>query len=139
MGQTVTVELPEDVYEHLKKAAEELGQPLEEVLTKAVQSGMPPSVEDLPEEQREAFAAMARMSDDELWEITRSSLPESKQRQLSRLLRKQQAGELTDEKRRKLDALHEEANSLTLRKAHAYALLKWRNRRLPTSADLHSG
>jgi len=134
---TLTLELPEEIYEHLKRAAEDLGQPLETVLMQAVQAGLPPSVEDLPPEDREEFAAMARLSDEELREIARSSLPASKQRQLSRLLHKEQESNLTEEERRKLEALHQEVDRITLRKAHAYALLKWRNRRVPTVAELH--
>lgn len=136
---TVTLELPEEIYEHLKQAADDLRQPLETILIQAVQAGLPPSVGDLPPEDREEFAAMARLSDEKLWEIACSSLSASKQRQLSHLLRKEQEGTLmgTGEERRKLEALHQEVNWITLRKAHAYALLKWRNRRVPTVAELH--
>ncbi|GIX48912.1 MAG: hypothetical protein KatS3mg131_3123 [Candidatus Tectimicrobiota bacterium] len=75
---------------------------------------------------------MARLSDQELWNIAQSTLPKAKQLQLSRLLRKNAAGILTEKEHRKLEALHREADLITLRKAHAYALLKWRNRRIPT-------
>jgi hypothetical protein len=49
-----------------------------------------------------------------------------KQQKLSRLLRKNQAGTLTERERKALDELISESERLMLRKARAYALLKWR-------------
>lgn len=132
MTQTITLNLPEEVHEHLKQTADALQQPIETVLVQAIRAGLPPSVADVPPEHREEFQAMARLSDQELWNIAQSTLPKAKQLQLSRLLRKNAAGILTEKEHRKLEALHREADLITLRKAHAYALLKWRNRRIPT-------
>jgi hypothetical protein len=139
MAQTVTLKLPEEIYECLKRAAEALQQPIETVLVQVVQAGLPPSVDDVPPEYREEFQAMARLSDQELWDVAQSTLPKAKQLQLSRLLRKNEAGTLSEKEHRKLEALHREADLITLRKAHAYALLKWRNRRIPTLDELHKG
>lgn len=136
MAQTVTLQLPKEVYERLKQAADALHQSMETVLVQAVQAGLPPSVEDLPAKHRQEFQTMARLSDEELWSIARSMLPAVKQRQLTRLLHKNQEGTLTKQERDKLEALHWEADWITLRKAHAYALLKWRNHRIPTLAEL---
>lgn len=136
MAQTVTLQLPNEVYERLKQAADALHQSMETVLVQAVQAGLPPSVEDVPPKHREEFKTMARLSDEQLWSIARSTLPAVKQRQLTRLLHKNQEGTLTEQERDKLEALHREADWITLRKAHAYALLKWRNHRIPTLAEL---
>lgn len=139
MAQTVTLQLPTEVYERLKEAANALQQPMEMVLIQAVRAGLPPSVDDLFPEHREEFKAMALLSDEELWNIARSTLQEAKQRQLTRLLRKNEAGTLSEGERHKLEALHREADWITLRKAHAYALLKWRNQRIPSLDELLKG
>ncbi len=139
MPQTITLQLPEEIYKRLKQAADALQQPLEVVLVQAVRAGLPPSVDDLPPEHRGEFKAMTRLSNEELWGIARSTLSEGKQRQLSRLLRKNEAGALNEQERRKLEALHREADLIMLRKAHAYALLKWRSQPLPSLDELSRG
>ncbi|HED04729.1 MAG TPA: hypothetical protein ENI60_08255 [Candidatus Fraserbacteria bacterium] len=136
MPKNVTLQLPEELYEHLKQAAAALQQPVETVLVQVVQAGLPPAVEDLPPEQRDDFEIMARLSDCELWKIAHSSLSKAKQRQLSSLLNKNQLGNLTESEHRKLESLRQEVSLITLRKAHAYALLKWRNQRIPTLDEL---
>lgn len=102
----------------------------------ALEAGLPPTEAELPPELRGEFAQLARLEDEALWKIARSSLPLAKQRTLSRLLRKNQEDTLTEAERQKLDALIEETDRLTLRKALAYALLKWRRHSLPSLAEL---
>jgi hypothetical protein len=131
----ITLQLPEEIYTQLKLASETLKQPIEEVLVQSVKMGLPPPIDDLPPEYQPEFAAMMRMSDGELWQIAQRVFPETKQRQLSNLLRKNQTGTLTEKEERKLDTLHREANQLMLRKAHAYALLKWRGHRVPKPTE----
>jgi hypothetical protein len=130
------MQLSEETYARLKQACEVLQQPLETVLIHTIQAGLPPSVDDLPSEQQEAFTVMARLSDRKLWAIARSVLPPARQRRLTQLLSKNQSGVLSARERRALEALHREVNLLTLRKAHAYALLKWRGRSVPVLAEL---
>jgi len=82
------------------------------------------------------FMEMESLSDKELWKVAESKMPSSRQRWYSRLLRKNQAGTLRDIEKQQLADLGAEARKLTLRKAHAYAVLKWRGHRIPTLAEL---
>ena len=136
MAQTVTLQLPEAIYERIKRTAEATKRPLEDVLLKTLESALPPSMEDLPIEYQGEFTAMESLSDEELWKIAESKIPPAQQSLYSRLLRKNQAGMLKDIEKRQLSDLGAEARKLTLRKAHAYALLKWRGHRIPTLAEL---
>lgn len=131
MAQQVTLDLPETVYERLKRTAEALGCPLEEVVLQALELSLPPLGEELPPELREEAARMVRLDEPALRQIARSTLPPGQQRTLSRLLRKQQAGTLSEAEQKRLEALVQEADRLMLRKALAYALLKWRGHPLP--------
>jgi hypothetical protein len=51
-------------------------------------------------------------------------------------LAKNAAGSLTVGERKKLNALGDEARQLTLKKAHAYLLLKWRGHTIPSSEEI---
>lgn len=97
----------------------------------------PPSVDDVPEPLQSELKALEQLSDDKLWNLTESHLAPSRQRTLSRLLRKNQAEDLTEREQRQLDELLEEEQRLTVKKAHAWLLLKWRGHRIPTLEELH--
>jgi hypothetical protein len=63
-------------------------------------------------------------------------LPPAHQRLYSRLLQKNSQGAITVPEKKKLHALGEEARRLTLKKAHAYMLLKWRGHYIPSPEEL---
>ena len=136
MTYTETVRLPEDIYHRLEQSAQVANKPVEEVILQSVKAGMPPSVNHLPSQYREECLALQRLSDKRLRQVAESTLPEGRQRRYAHLLRKNQAGDLTRQEREQLNRLGIEARRLTLRKAYAYALLKWRGERIPASADL---
>ena len=68
--------------------------------------------------------------------MAQSQLPPDRQRLYTRLLEKNSQGTLTPREKDMLDALGEEARRLTLKKAHAYMLLKWRGHAIPSREDL---
>lgn len=136
MGHTVTVRLPEDIYSRLAQSAQVTNKPMEELVVQSVKAGLPPSVNDLPSDIRQECLALERLSDKQLWRVAESTLSAGRQRRYTHLLRKNQAGTSDERERQQLTQLGEEARRLTLRKAYAYALLKWRGHRIPTSAEL---
>jgi hypothetical protein len=136
MRHTVTVRLPEDIYSRLQQSAQVTNTPVEELVVQSVKAGLPPSVQDLPPDVRQECLAMERLSDRQLRRIAESTLSAGRQRRYTHLLRKNQAGTLDERERHQLAQLGEEARRLTLRKAYAYALLKWRGHRIPTLAEL---
>lgn len=90
------------------------------------------SIDDVLEPLRSELKALEQLSDDELWKLAESHLAPSRQRTLSRLLRKNQAGTLTEKVRQQLDELVEEGEDLTAKKAYGWVLLKRRGHRIPT-------
>ena len=70
---------------------------------------------------------MEDRDDAALWEITRSTLPPARQRLYDRLLRKNAESTLGPREQETLRAIGEEARRLTLKKAHAWLVLKWRD------------
>ena len=67
----LTLELPEDVYERVRRAAKGMNQPLEEALVNIVRAATP-SLEKVPAEYRAELEGMEDLGDDELWGISRS-------------------------------------------------------------------
>src|SRR5271163_1349715 len=99
MSQPVlTLQLPEDIYEHVRRAAKGMNQPVEKALANIVRAATP-SLEKVPDEYRAELEAMEDLVDDELWRITRSHLAAAKQRRLERLLEDNPREALTDKKR----------------------------------------
>jgi len=133
--QTVTLQLPEEIYNRVKRNAEAMKQPVEKVLVEAISASIP-SVDGLPLDIKEELEALEGLSDDKLWEVARSMMPTPQQRKYSNLLRKNSAGTLTEGEQKELSNLGTEARRLTLRKAQAYVLLKQRGHQIPTLAEM---
>jgi hypothetical protein len=89
-----------------------------------------PNVDDAPPDMQAELARMTWLSDQELWVIAHSTMPDQQQKQLWYLTELQTKRLLTQEEQEMLDALRQEYGSVTLRKARAYALLSLRGGRL---------
>ena len=131
--QSVTLHLSEAVMRRAKRAADALQHPLEEVLSATLAAALP-DVEDAPTDMRPDLARMTWLSDQDLWAIARSTMPDDQQVQLQYLTELQAQRSLTQEDQEKLEALRQEYGRITLRKARAYALLSMRGGR-PLLAD----
>jgi hypothetical protein len=135
MGRPVlTVELPEDIYERIRRAAKGMNQPVEKALVNIVRAATP-SLEQVPAEYRVELEAMEDLGDEELSRIARRRPAPAQQRRLERLLGKNERGELTDRERRALAELRAEGDRLMLRRSYAALLLKYRGHRVPNIED----
>lgn len=133
--QAITVELPEDVYEHVKRAALGMRRPLDRALASIVKAATP-SLEKVPAEYRSELESLEALSDERLWKIAESRVPEKHEGTLTRLLRKNQGPGLTEREQQSLTRLRSETGRVALRKAYAYLLLKYRGHRIPTLHDM---
>ena len=133
---TVAIQVPQTLYRRLERLAQLTRRPLESLIVQTLLSNLPPLPDDLPAAQRDALVALEGLSDDELWQVTRSAMLEGDQEQFAALRDKRRAGTLTPAQRTVLDQLAQGADLLTLRKAYAAVLLTWRGHRLPTPDDL---
>ncbi len=131
----VTLELPDDIYERVRRAAKGMNQPVETALVNIVRAATP-SLEKVPAEYRALLEAMEDLGDDELWRIARSRLAPAKQRRWELLLDKNQRGEPTDREKQALGELRAEGDRLMLQRSYATLLLKYRGHRVPNVEDL---
>jgi hypothetical protein len=131
----LTFELPEDVYERVRRAAKGMNQPVEKALVTIVRAATP-SLEKVPAEYRAELEALEEIGDEELWRILRSRPSPAQQRRLDRLLDKNQRGDLTDRERRALSELHADGDRRMLRRSYAALLLKFRGHRVPNVEDV---
>ncbi|MFQ5855446.1 MAG: hypothetical protein ACE5LU_07395 [Anaerolineae bacterium] len=116
-----------------RQAANALQRPVEEVLTATLAATLP-DVDDAPPDMQTELARMTWLSDQELWAIAHSTMPEEQQMKLHYLTELQTQHSLTQEEQETLEALRREYGRVTLRKARAYALLSLRGGR-PLLAD----
>jgi hypothetical protein len=133
--QAITVELPEEVYEHVKRAALGMKRPLERVLASIVKAATP-SLEKVPTQYRSELESMEALSDEKLWKIAESAAPVEHERMMARLLRKNQGPGLTEREQQRLAQLRIEVDRLALRKSYAYLLLKYRGHRIPSLHEM---
>lgn len=131
-SRTVTLELPDQLYEHLTVQAQAANRPLSAMLVETLTRNSPPAVEeDLPPALQRELKAMEALSDEALWTIAQSTMNPDKVALYDLLLERQQDGNLTLEGQELLNRLRHEADALMLRKAQAYALLKGRGHSFP--------
>ncbi len=136
--ETVAIQVPQSLYHRLERLAALTGQPLESLITQTLSSTIPPLPDDLPPAMGDALTVLETLSDDELWKVARSTFPDQQYEQFAELREKRRAGTITESERTVLDRLAQEADLLTLRKAYATVLLKWRGHRLPSLAALEA-
>jgi len=135
-GQTVTLELPEPLWEWAQRTATVTQRPVEKVLVDSLSATIPPPLDDIPDEFRNELALLETKNDDDLWTITRSSLSPKTLRQYDELLDKNSKGTLTTQEKRKLEKLRKDAERIMLMRARAFVLLQWRGYRLLTVDEL---
>lgn len=136
MNQPVLkLNLPEDIYERVHRAAKGMKQPMEQALVNIVRAATP-SLEKVPLEYRAELEAMEDLSDDKLWKLAKGRLAPGQQRRLASLLDKNQRGVLTNRDRQALAGLRAAADRLMIHRSYAFLLLKYRGHRIPTLADL---
>ena len=90
MPHTVTLTLPESVYENYRHKATTTEKSVKKVIEEVVCADQPspPPVDDAPEYLRADLKALGKLSNHELRRIAESHLAPAKQRKLSQLLDK---------------------------------------------------
>lgn len=135
MSRAVTLTLPDPFYEPLKRIAQAIQQPLENVLLNALQGLLPP-LEGLPADIVSELVKLEALDEGELWNVTLERVPEEQEEELEELLYRNQAGTLSAADRDRLTVLQRDAERVMLRKARAAVLLRFRGRRIPTLAEM---
>ena len=111
MGQTLSINVPDQLLDRLRRLAGASDRPVEELVVSALDESVPRPPPSLPQEMLEELSLLETLSDRELVKVAQSTL---KAEEVPALY---QPGDVTDR--------------LALRKAYALVLLKWRGCELP--------
>ncbi|HEX6797578.1 MAG TPA: hypothetical protein VF116_07685 [Ktedonobacterales bacterium] len=135
-SDTITIHLPDDLYRRLERLAGLTKQPLEGLIVKTLSANLPALPDDLPSATRDALQALEGLSDAELWQRAQATFPQDQYERLTQLRERRHEGTLIADEREELGRLLAAADLLTLEKAYAAVLLRWRGHRLPSLAAL---
>ena len=141
MSKTIILDLPESVLQHFEQVAAATQQPIEQlaieqlVMQSAINNLPPmPSVSS-PELQHE-LSQMQQQNVSTLRQIAESVVDLQQFERHSELLELNQTGALTLDERSELTTLRQAADALMIRKAYAWAVLKWQGVPIPTMDSL---
>ena len=110
MAETVTLQIPEALYQRLAIAAGVTQRSLEDIVLQALQIGSPPTWKDVPEKFQTDLASLDRLDDDSLWQIAHSQKTQLEMERYESLLSNQQDTGLTDSERLELDNLRKDSD-----------------------------
>jgi len=130
------VPLPEPVYQYLKQIAIATRRPVEQVAQESIVGNLPPSVATMPVEMQDELLEFQNMPLHELQQVAASQMSPAQQARHRQLLEENAAGLLTPAERDELAALRTLADRLMLRKAYAWAVLRWRGQAVPALDEL---
>lgn len=129
-SQTITLELPEELYRSARQIAEATKRPIEEIVQESLTHTLPP-LDDVEPGEAELLAKLSTLDDSNLWEEVNKNLPVDDQAEFQALLDKQNAGLLTKNEMVRLQALMDDYGRLLVHKSHAYLLLARRGYQVP--------
>lgn len=124
--ETLTLQIPEPLYQRLLITASATQQTLETVVLRSLQVGCPPTWDDIPEPFQVDIAALDKLDDNTLWQIARSHKTPVEMARYNQLLERNQEDMLTETERVELEQLRHETDRWMLMLAQAAALLRWR-------------
>jgi hypothetical protein len=133
MAATVTLQIPDPIYQRLVSTANATGRSLEEVMLHALKVGSPPDWDNVPDEFKTDLAALDRLEDEALWKIATARKTAEEMARYEELLDRNQNGTLSQAERLELSELRSQSDRFMLRKAQAAALLHWRGHHVPNS------
>ena len=119
----VTLPVPADIYDRASHMAKVTSQSVEAVLLQQLKDAFADPLPELPPHEQRELDALALLSDEALWTIAREQMAENKQVRIQTLMDANAGGTLDNIQRSELEALIEQGQRLSLRKAKAAALL----------------
>lgn len=136
MTQTVVLNLPDTLYQQLRRAAELAQQPVESIVEQSLSHSLPPLLEDIPTEYQADVYPLLQMSAAQLRNELNKVMPARRWRQYEALLAAKRERHLPPEEEELLAMLRREADVLMLRKSYAAVLLKRRGIKPPVADAL---
>lgn len=123
--QTVTINLPDGLYQQVKNRAYQMHRSVEDELVAVVMAALP-ALDELPPDIAEAINQLAFLNDEELWQAARTTLATSEAERTQALLLKQQQRGVTPQEEQEIKQLAHHYDQTMLIRAKAAVLLKER-------------
>jgi len=136
MDHTLTIQLSEPVFQYFQEVADRSQRPVEQLVQQSLVGNLPPRVPVTSPALTSELLTMQTASTKELQQVAESSLPADHQQRHFELLDKNSEGVLTAAEQQELSELRQKADDLMLRKAYAWALLRWLGHPLPALEEL---
>ena len=121
--RNVRVALPRDLYHRLQQTAQAVHCDVADVLVATLEARLPLLPDDLPPALAADLQRWAMLDDQALRALADAFLPAKQQRRFTLLLRKAEAGQLTDQQRNEWEQLQQDYLRLSQNKAKARFLL----------------
>ena len=125
-SQSITITLPEPLYERLQLTAKAAALSVEQALTESLALCLPALEPDLPFNRQLTLAQLSVSNDLHLWQAAHATMPAQRQARLAELADWLKHRALTPSEQNHLDELMDEAHHLMLCKAEARRLLAQR-------------
>ncbi len=119
----VTLPVPADIYDRASHMAKVTSRSVEAVLLQQLKDAFADPLPELPPNEQRELDALGLLSDEALWTIARERMAEKKQARMQTLMDANVEGTLNTRQQAELEALIEQGQRLSLRKAKAAALL----------------
>lgn len=136
MTQAVTLYVPDEMLQRYRRGAAVARMDLDAFIAERLAEATPPLADDLPDVPRAELKSLEEGDDEALRRAAECRLSDEEQEEYDQLLSKHAEGPLATDEERKLRELGEKARGLTLKKAHALMLLKWRGHGVASRQDL---
>jgi hypothetical protein len=136
MSQTLTIRIPDALFNQLRRAAELARRPADTIIAQSLAHSLPPLLEEIPFQYQPDVFPLLQMNDVNLQNEMSRTFPPERWAEYESLLERKKTGALTNEEQEHLDTLRREADVLTFRRGYAAVLLKRRGYRRPTLQEL---
>jgi len=134
--QTVTLHLPEPIYLYLQKMAAVTQRPLEQLAEQSIAGNLPPPIASLPVEMQAELLSLQTAPIKKLQQGALAQVPPAQEARHLALLEKNSIGTILLAEQEELATLRLAADQLMIRKAYAWAVLRWRGQPMPELDEL---
>jgi hypothetical protein len=132
MHQPITVNVPQSVYERIRRAAERRRRTVADEVAAVVEQAF---ADDRPPETADLVEQLPHLSDPDLWSAARLRVPAEQSTRMQNLVWKEQAEGLTAAEQEEADLLQRYARQVMLVRAEAAALLRQRGHDVSSLID----
>lgn len=136
MAHPLVVDLPDEIYTYFQEIAGVTQQPLEALVRQSITGNLPPQMTTAPLDIQPELLLMQSASVAHLRQIAESQVTPVHTARHLELLEKHQQQQLTPAERSELAELRVQADRMMVRKAYAWALLRWHGVPLPKLEEL---